>query len=85
MVGRPFFPPNTFISTRVQVITIAHRLKTIIDYDRILVLGEGGRIVEFDTPGNLVNKPDSVFGAMCKKSSDWPELKKSLHIEGRGV
>ena len=56
-------------------------MKTIIDYDRILVLGDGGRIVEFDAPENLVKKPDSVFGAMCKKSSDWPELKKSLCVD----
>ncbi|EJD03803.1 P-loop containing nucleoside triphosphate hydrolase protein [Fomitiporia mediterranea MF3/22] len=58
-----------------MVITIAHRLKTIIDYDRVLVLGEGGRILEFDTPRNLFKKPDSAFREMCKRSADWDELK----------
>ena len=34
------------------VITIAHRIKTIINYDRILVLAYG-ELVEFDTLQNL--------------------------------
>ena len=53
------------------VITIAHRLKTVIDYDRILVLEEG-RIVEFDTPRVLLQTPDSAFREMCRNSADWP-------------
>lgn len=42
------------------VITIAHRLNTIMDYDKILVL-ENGRVVEFDTPQELLNKPNGVL------------------------
>lgn len=53
------------------VITIAHRLKTIIDYDRILVLDDG-KIVEFDTPRELLKKSGGLFREMCKKSHDWP-------------
>ncbi|KAI0789892.1 P-loop containing nucleoside triphosphate hydrolase protein [Abortiporus biennis] len=55
------------------VITIAHRLKTVLDYDRILVLGEG-KILEFDTPRALVGKPGGFFSEMCKASADWPTL-----------
>ncbi|KAL6301359.1 P-loop containing nucleoside triphosphate hydrolase protein [Sparassis latifolia] len=55
------------------VITIAHRLKTVLDYDRILVLG-GGRILEFDTPKALISKPGGVFREMCRASADWPDL-----------
>lgn len=49
------------------VITIAHRIKTIIDYDKILVL-DGGRVVEFDSPAALRQKEGSIFAELCKKS-----------------
>ncbi len=41
------------------VITIAHRLETILKSDRIAVL-EAGELVEFDKPGVLLSK-DSKF------------------------
>ena len=49
------------------VITIAHRIKTIIDYDKILVIDEG-RIVDFDTPSALRQKKGSIFADLCDKS-----------------
>ncbi|CUM57292.1 uncharacterized protein AC631_05781 [Debaryomyces fabryi] len=49
------------------ILCIAHRLKTIINYDRILVL-EKGEVKEFDTPWNLFNTKDSIFEQMCRKS-----------------
>jgi ABC-type multidrug transport system fused ATPase/permease subunit len=57
------------LSTAI-VITIAHRLKTIINYDRILVL-DGGQVVEFDTPRQLLLKEGGYFREMCRKSPDW--------------
>ena len=42
------------------VITIAHRIKSILNYDKILVL-EKGKIVEYDTPKNLIGNNSSIF------------------------
>ncbi|KAJ2783043.1 hypothetical protein GGI15_002728 [Coemansia interrupta] len=52
---------------------IAHRLRTIIDYDRVLVLDKGG-IGEFDTPWNLLQKEDGLFRGMCEKTGEYERL-----------
>lgn len=47
------------------IFTIAHRLNTIIDSTRVLVLSDG-KIVEFDSPKTLLNDRNSVFYSMAK-------------------
>eukprot|EP00090_Calanus_glacialis_P002437 TRINITY_DN11824_c0_g1_i1.p1 TRINITY_DN11824_c0_g1~~TRINITY_DN11824_c0_g1_i1.p1 ORF type:complete len:1639 (-),score=332.95 TRINITY_DN11824_c0_g1_i1:544-5460(-) len=47
------------------IITIAHRLNTVLDYDRILVLKEGG-IAELDSPKNLMQQDGGIFRGMCQ-------------------
>lgn len=51
------------------VITIAHRLSTIMDYDRVMVMEEG-RLVEFDTPDNLVADKKSMFHALVSSMNE---------------
>jgi ABC-type multidrug transport system fused ATPase/permease subunit len=52
---------------------VAHRLRTVIDYDRLLVLDKG-KLVEFDTPYNLIRKEGGIFRNMCLKSGTFVEL-----------
>ncbi|XP_059177498.1 multidrug resistance-associated protein 1-like [Physella acuta] len=49
------------------VLTIAHRLNTVMDYDRILVLDKG-RVAEFDSPAVLLNDVNSLFYKMSAES-----------------
>lgn len=48
------------------IITVAHRLNTILDSDRVVVLDKG-EVVEFDTPGELF-KTQGVFYGLMKQA-----------------
>ncbi|XP_025101923.1 multidrug resistance-associated protein 1-like [Pomacea canaliculata] len=63
---------DTLIQTTIRtafnnctVITIAHRLNTIMDYDRILVM-DAGEVREFDAPKALLSDKHSIFYSMAK-------------------
>ena len=58
------------------LLTIAHRLSSVIDYDRLLVLSDG-KVAEFDTPINLLRKDGSLFKNLCEKSGQYRELYRS--------
>ncbi|KAL0096556.1 multi drug resistance-associated protein MRP [Phycomyces blakesleeanus] len=49
------------------ILTIAHRINTVMDSDRILVLDKG-QIAEFDAPQSLLYKKDSIFYSMSKQA-----------------
>lgn len=65
--------------TRTSVITIAHRLQTVVFYDRVLVLQRdpelmAGNKCEYDSPSALLAKPESVFRSMCEATGNLAKL-----------
>ncbi|GAB4844225.1 ATP-binding cassette sub- C member 9 [Ancistrocladus abbreviatus] len=50
------------------IVTIAHRIHTVIDSDLVLVLSEG-RIAEYDTPSKLLEREDSSFSRLVREYS----------------
>ncbi|EMD36548.1 hypothetical protein CERSUDRAFT_115579 [Gelatoporia subvermispora B] len=46
---------------------IAHRLNTIVYYDRVIVM-DAGQVAEFDTPLNLFDREDSIFRTLCNEA-----------------
>jgi len=47
------------------MLVIAHRLQTIIESDKVMVLGDG-KVVEFDTPDQLLENEKSHFTKLVK-------------------
>lgn len=47
------------------VLTVAHRLHTIIDSDRVLVM-DAGIAIEFDRPFTLMSKSNGIFKGMVE-------------------
>ena len=65
------------------LLVIAHRLSTIADFDRILVMGEG-KVVEFDTPKNLMEREEGVFRGLVEESGERGALEGIIFGEGSG-
>ncbi|EIN13023.1 P-loop containing nucleoside triphosphate hydrolase protein [Punctularia strigosozonata HHB-11173 SS5] len=57
------------LGSDVTVMTIAHRLQTIMDSDKIMVL-DAGRLVEFGSPKELLQKDTGFFKEMVEGSHD---------------
>ncbi|KAJ3118107.1 hypothetical protein HDU96_003875 [Phlyctochytrium bullatum] len=55
------------------VITIAHRLKTIADYDRVVVLDHGS-VIENGSPFELLQSSSSPFRKMCEETGEFEDL-----------
>ncbi|KAH9920031.1 multidrug resistance-associated ABC transporter [Epithele typhae] len=49
------------------LLCIAHRLNTIVYYDRILVM-DAGKVAEYDTPLALFDLEDSIFRSLCNEA-----------------
>ncbi|KAK6240305.1 hypothetical protein SCA6_005694, partial [Theobroma cacao] len=53
-------------STRSTVITVAHRIPTVINSGLVLVL-DGGTAVEFDSPAELLKDSSSAFSKLVRE------------------
>jgi len=70
---REGFPNST-------IITIAHRINTVIDFDKILVMDQG-KIVEYDTPANLLADKNSMFSDLVDSTGE----KSSAELRNRAI
>ncbi len=58
----------------VTILTIAHRINTILDYDKVIVMNNG-KLIEFDTINNLLNSKYSYFKQLV--DSEFQSFKKN--------
>ncbi|KAH9932906.1 P-loop containing nucleoside triphosphate hydrolase protein [Fomitopsis serialis] len=57
----------------ITLLTIAHRLQTIMDSDKIMVL-DAGRIVEYGPPSELLKIEDGLLRSLINESADKEHL-----------
>ncbi|CAO3570447.1 unnamed protein product [Mortierella alpina] len=53
------------------ILTIAHRIKTVMDSDKILVL-EKGRVEEYDAPSVLLKQKQGLFYSLAEQAGEAP-------------
>ncbi|KAF9434022.1 Multiple drug resistance-associated protein-like transporter 1, partial [Entomortierella beljakovae] len=58
------------------ILTIAHRIKTVMDSDKILVL-EKGQVQEYESPKELLKKKDSLFYQLAEQAGEIDESRQA--------
>ncbi|KAI0633973.1 P-loop containing nucleoside triphosphate hydrolase protein [Trametes polyzona] len=71
---------RTEVEKDTTVLIVAHRLQTIMDADKIMVL-DAGSLVEFGRPAELLHKEESLFRALVEESSE----RNQLYATAEGV
>ncbi|KAI9339377.1 P-loop containing nucleoside triphosphate hydrolase protein [Obelidium mucronatum] len=66
---------------KTTVLSIAHRLRTIADYDKVLVLDKG-RVIQFGRPIDLMQE-EGIFQQMCLDSGEYDELLALAAVDRR--
>ncbi|KAJ7049448.1 hypothetical protein C8F01DRAFT_1352344 [Mycena amicta] len=64
---------RTQLPKDTTIITVAHRLQTIMDADKIMVL-DAGKIIEFDSPKSLLQNHNGRLRALVEESGNKAEL-----------
>ncbi|KAF9136648.1 Multiple drug resistance-associated protein-like transporter 1, partial [Mortierella sp. GBA39] len=62
------------------ILTIAHRIKTVMDSDKILVL-EKGQVEEFEAPEQLVKNKESLFFKLARQAGEIKEEEEGEESE----
>lgn len=77
---------DAFIQNKIRelfqfctVITVAHRLHTVRNCDRIIVM-DRGRIIEFDTPQNLLKNTNGLFYKMVHQKKEQTEESQTKKV-----
>lgn len=60
------------------LIVVAHRLQTVADFDKILVLDDG-KIIEAGAPCELWEKPGGAFRELCEQSGEALQLRNMIY------
>ncbi|KAI8893302.1 P-loop containing nucleoside triphosphate hydrolase protein [Globomyces pollinis-pini] len=58
---------------KCTILTVAHRIQTVIDYDKIIVM-DAGKVAEIGRPKDLMVKENGIFFQMCRESGNYDEL-----------
>ncbi|ELP89669.1 metal resistance protein ycf1, putative [Entamoeba invadens IP1] len=64
----------------ITVITVAHRLQTIMDSNKVMVFDKG-KLKEMDTPLNLIKEKDTLFHGLVQQSGCVEELRRLAHTK----
>ena len=62
----------------MALMVVAHRLRSIIDFDKVLVL-DAGEVKEYDHPHLLLQKEGSIFKGMVEESGEKEILVELAH------
>jgi ABC-type multidrug transport system fused ATPase/permease subunit len=71
---------ETFVES--TIICVAHRLETIMDFDKVIVVDDG-RIVEEDEPAQLLKREGGYFRNLVNKTGEDNALRLKKLAEGR--
>jgi ABC-type multidrug transport system fused ATPase/permease subunit len=73
------FETDAFIQKKIReefanstVLTIAHRIHTIMDYDKVVVMDQG-KVAEVGNPLTLQKDPQSLFYSLAEQSKTLKE------------
>lgn len=66
---------ETIREMRASILTIAHRLQTIVDYDKVIVMDKG-EVREVGHPFELIMREGGVFRDMCVATGDVETLEE---------